>query len=78
MTSMIYFHNKCQVSDVAVITRADYHLVVCSGIIGILIINKYGNDASISIDMSGSVLWWYADYPDTLGNGSVESGVSCV
>lgn len=61
MTSMISFHNACQGMGMAVLLIADCHLIFRRGSLGIVGVNKCGEDAAISVDMT-STLWWDQDY----------------
>ena len=61
-TSMISFHNTCQGLNMAFLSIADCHMIFRRGSVGIVGVNKCGEDAAIPVDMNGSVLWWDQDY----------------
>lgn len=68
---MIRFHNAVQGSDMQVLSYSDCHILFRRGSLGIVGINKCGSTVNTTINMNNSVLWWYANYTDTLGSGSV-------
>ena len=68
---MIRFHNAVQGSDLQVLSYSDCHILFRRGSLGIVGINKCGGTVNTTINMNNSVLWWYANYTDTLGSGSV-------
>lgn len=68
---MIRFHNAVQGTDMQVLSSSSCHLLFRRGSLGIVGINKCGSTVNTTINMNNSVLWWYANYTDTLGSGSV-------
>lgn len=68
---MIRFHNAVQGNDMQVLSHGSCHIVFRRGSLGIVGINKCGNTVNATVNMNNSVLWWYANYTDTLGSGSV-------
>lgn len=68
---MIRFHNAVQGSDMQVLAHGSCHLIFRRGSLGIVGINKCGSAVNATVNMNNSVLWWYANYVDTLGSGSV-------
>lgn len=68
---MIRFHNAVQGTDMQVLSHGQCHIVFRRGSLGIVGINKCGTTVNASVNMNNSVLWWYANYTDTLGSGSV-------
>jgi alpha-amylase len=60
-----------QGSDMQVLSYSDCHILFRRGSLGIVGINKCGSTVNTAINMNNSVLWWYANYTDTLGSGSV-------
>ncbi len=68
---MIRFHNAVQGNDMQVLSHGSCHIVFRRGSLGIVGINKCGSTVNASVNMNNSVLWWYANYTDTLGSGSV-------
>lgn len=68
---MVRFHNAAQGADMQILSSSSCHLLFRRGSLGIVGINKCGTPVSATVGMSNSVLWWYANYTDTLGSGSV-------
>lgn len=68
---MIRFHNTVQGSDMQVLSHGSCHIIFRRGSQGIVGINKCGSTVNASVNMNNSVLWWYTNYTDTLGSGSV-------
>ncbi len=68
---MIRFHNAVQGNDMQVLSHGSCHILFRRGSLGIVGINKCGSTVNASVNMNNSVLWWYANYTDTLGSGSV-------
>jgi alpha-amylase len=68
---MIRFHNGVQGNDMQVLSHGSCHIIFRRGSLGIVGINKCGSTVNASVNMNNSVLWWYANYTDTLGSGSV-------
>ncbi|TXH76066.1 MAG: alpha-amylase [Lysobacteraceae bacterium] len=68
---MIRFHNAVQGSDMQVLAHGGCHLIFRRGSLGIVGINKCGSAVNVTVNMNNSVLWWHANYTDTLGSGSV-------
>lgn len=68
---MIRFHNAVQGTDMQVLSHGQCHIVFRRGSLGIVGINKCGSTVNASVNMNNSVLWWYANYVDTTGSGSV-------
>jgi alpha-amylase len=68
---MIRFHNAVQGNDMQVLSHGSCHIIFRRGSLGIVGINKCGSTVNASVNMNNSVLWWYANYTDTLGSGSV-------
>jgi len=68
---MIRFHNAVQGNDMQVLSSGNCHIIFRRGSLGIVGINKCGSTVNASVNMNNSVLWWYANYTDTLGSGSV-------
>jgi alpha-amylase len=71
LAQMIRFHNTNQGNDMQVLSYSDCHLIFRRGNRGIVGINKCGSTVNASVNMNNSVLWWYANYTDVLGSGSV-------
>lgn len=71
LVAMIGFHNAVQGSDMAVLAHGSCHLLFRRGSQGIVGINKCATPVEVDVGMDGSVLWWFADYTDVLGSGSV-------
>jgi len=71
LKQMIGFHNANQGSDMQVLSHSSCHLLFRRGNRGIVGINKCGSTVNSTINMNNSVLWWYANYADVLGSGSV-------
>jgi alpha-amylase len=71
LKAMIGFHNAAQGNDMQVLSHGACHLIFRRGNRGIVAINKCGSTVNASVGMSNSVLWWYTDYRDALGSGSV-------
>ncbi len=68
---MVGFHNATQGSDMKVLANASCYLLYRRGDRGIVGINKCGSAASVTVNMSGSVLRWSTNYTDVLDAGSV-------
>ncbi|MES2669795.1 MAG: alpha-amylase family protein [Pseudomonadota bacterium] len=68
---MIRFHNAVQGNDMQVLSHGNCHILFRRGSLGIVGINKCGSTVNAAVNMNNSVLWWYANYTDTLGSGSV-------
>lgn len=68
---MIRFHNAVQGNDMQVLSHGSCHILFRRGSLGIVGINKCGSTVNAAVNMNNSVLWWYANYTDTLGSGSV-------
>jgi alpha-amylase len=68
---MIRFHNAVQGTDMQVLSHSNCHILFRRGSLGIVGINKCGSTVNTSVNMNNSVLWWYANYTDTTGSGSV-------
>lgn len=68
---MIRFHNAVQGSDMQVLSQGSCHIIFRRGSLGIVGINKCGSTVNASVNMNNSVLWWYANYTDTVGSGNV-------
>lgn len=68
---MIRFHNAVQGNDMQMLSHGSCHIVFRRGSLGIVGINKCGSTVNAAVNMNNSVLWWYANYTDTLGSGSV-------
>lgn len=68
---MIRFHNAVAGNDMQVLSHGNCHIIFRRGSLGIVGINKCGSTVNASVNMNNSVLWWYANYTDTLGSGSV-------
>jgi alpha-amylase len=68
---MIRFHNAVQGNDMQVLSHGSCHIVFRRGNLGVVGINKCGNTVNAAVNMNNSVLWWYTNYTDTTGSGSV-------
>lgn len=68
---MIGFHNANQGNDMQVLAHGACHLIYRRGNRGIVGINKCGSTVNVPVSMNNSVLWWYTNYTDALGSGSV-------
>lgn len=68
---MIRFHNAVQGNDMQVLSHGNCHIVFRRGSLGVVGINKCGSTVNATVNMNNSVLWWYANYTDALGSGSV-------
>ena len=71
LARMVGFHNAVQGDDMQVLSHGSCHLIFRRGSRGIVGINKCGSTVSASVNMNNSVLWWYSNYTDVLGSGSV-------
>lgn len=71
LVRMIGFHNAVQGDDMQVLSHGSCHLVFRRGNRGIVGINKCGSTVNATVNMNNSVLWWYTNYTDVLGSGSV-------
>jgi alpha-amylase len=71
LKNMVGFHNAMQGTDFQVLAHGGCHLIFRRGNAGIVAINKCGNAVNVNINTNGSVLWWYNNYTDVLGSGSV-------
>ncbi len=70
LVQMIRFHNANHGNDMQMLAWGDCHLVFRRGNRGVVGINKCGSTANVTVNMSGSVLWWHVDYRDVLTGSS--------